>query len=320
MAAEHESSEDTYQFFSLRPKGGEPRLVEFNPANMIVSRPQQRQGKQFVMEIKYRLDGVFVPLCLQFPRMFSPFPLGKPYDDSSRNRHLTLGFHGEEDRPELVAFRGLLDSINRALIETLVENKEDWFLSGRSSRKRHMTADTIRAGYHEFVKDGYSEKSSRNYPDNITLKIQVRKDMMEATFFDENNCYIESTDTLEVTQSDIIAVATLSEMWFINEQFYPKFKLRQAKVFQNQVIDRTFGIVNSEPASTSTFDDAGDKLETSSWTGDHEHDAQPTAMDTETTPDGEWDPYEEQPRTTQASDPGPPLKRHRSGMDAPPPL
>ena len=162
-----ESPQNEHKFLSFREKGGETRLLPIVRENIIVSRPQKRQGKQGLLEIKYRLNGVFVPLTLQFPRMHSPFPLGSPYDpERTSDRHIVLGFHGEDDTDTdnpLRRFRETMDMISSAIIDILATNSADWF---GGHKKLARSSEVIRASFHDIIKDGYSERMNRQYPDN----------------------------------------------------------------------------------------------------------------------------------------------------------
>lgn len=181
--------------------------------------------------------------------MYSPFELGKPYDPERTNtRHIVLGFHGEDTRPELEMFRKTLDGIRERIIELLADNSAEWF---GGHRKKAMAVEVVRANFTDLIKDGFSEKVNRQYPDNVTIKIQVRRGQIEASFFDDQARIIENTDELDTLGADVVAVANLSEIWFINNNFYPKFKLQQAMVYQGHVVDRTFGIVATESTPTS---------------------------------------------------------------------
>lgn len=229
------------KFLNFRPRGKPPVLLTLNPRNIVVDPPQQRQGNQFLLSLAYILDGVRVPLNIQFPRMHSPFELGQPYDpERSNHKHVVLGFHGEEDRLELKEFRCLVDAIQSRIIEILAENSAEWF---GGHRKKSMSIEVVRSNFKDLITDGFNENKKRQYPDNINIKIVVRRNKIQASFYDENLLIIKDTDALDLLGADLVAATNFSEIWFVNNNFFPKFKLHQAIVYQGQVLDTTFGIV-----------------------------------------------------------------------------
>lgn len=224
-------------------------MLVLDPKSVVIGPPEQQQSGSAKMKLCYRLNGVNIPFMIQFPRMYCPFPLGIPMDDQKKNqRTVTVNFRDEENRRELQKFREMWDAVRVHLVEVITHNYVLWFGGRKKISKNYDQVDEMLFG---LIRDGYSKKQDKVFPDSMLLKIGVRgtrtnSPSMTAAFFDENNQLLQSEEELHLAGADIVTTAQLSEIWCVSKSLYPRFELGQCKIYPAQRANTTFGIVEQD--------------------------------------------------------------------------
>lgn len=246
----------TREFLFHKALDGTVSLLKFDPKNLRLSAPEQKQGHQKLIAIKYCHDGVNIPLRLQFPKMYTPFSLDYPnFGDTGQKKYKTfsVSLRGVEHSDILQRFRDTIKSIDKMIIDTLTKNSREWFPS-RGGREK--SRDVIEDGYcgetaYSIIKRGINPLSDKQYPDRLEIKVPVRRGVMTTKFFDDQKVPILDEDAIEMQGGEAITIGMLNGLWVVNGCYYPKFEACQVQVFPADNVCKEFDIVG---------DDAGDDI------------------------------------------------------------
>lgn len=231
--------EPEYKFVYF--KGDAPMLLPFNAENIQLHKPTTRHAGTRMCEISYLHEGVRIPFRLQTPRMHSPFPLESPCfgGETKKYKQFSLNFWGEEIRPDLVAFRNVLKSIDRQLLTILTANSKEWFSTPRN--KKPKSRELLEEMYNYLIRDGYSVASNRQYPDTVNFKCAARGGLLATVFFDEEGGAIVDESELTFARSEAVAIVELGTLW-ISKSISPKFEAKQVQLFRDEAgFDKDYG-------------------------------------------------------------------------------
>ena len=232
----------TTKFLYYKPQGSSPQLLEFDIENVFLDTPVVKQGNRKLSLPYYLHNGVHIPLKFQTPQMSTPFELDYPSfgDEKKYYKQFSFSFRGEEDNPDLIAFREIISAIDQRFIDLLTMNSATW-LGARG--KKTKSREVIDENYTYLIKDGWSEKKQVKYPDNITVKCNVRQKLLQAAFFDDEGKTIIDEENIRMAQNEAISIIHLASLWIVQTGYHPKFEANQVQLFENASVDRDFGIV-----------------------------------------------------------------------------
>jgi len=234
----------TTNFLYYKPDNGKALLLPFDADNVRMTPPQAKQGHQKLCSVHYVYNGVAIPLKLQFPRMSTPFELKRPVFGADTKNYLqfSVSFWGEEEREELRAFRKVVNSLDERIIDILTDNSAVWL--GTRNRKP-KSREIIEDGYGWLIKSGADPLKERQYPDNIPVKVSLRRNTMQAAFFDGDGNTIIDDSMISMAHGEATVIAVLSSVWIV-QKYYPKFEAKQVQVFEAPQVDTTYGIVSTK--------------------------------------------------------------------------
>lgn len=260
MASEQTSS----KFLYFKPRNGTPLILDFDPKSVRLAPPEQKQGSQKLIAIKYLYNGVEIPFKLQFPKMRCPFELDYPnFNETDAKKHKTfsLSFHSEEYRDDLKAFRRVITDLDRIIIDTLADNSKEWFPSrGNRAKSREMIEENYGGSSGSLIKDGRNPVTDKVYPDRIDVKVPVRNGVMMTKFFDEQQNSILDETEIHMQHGEARMIGLLSQLWVVQGKYYPKFHAQQVQIFPPDEIEAEFSIVDEKDYGDESGEFEDDKL------------------------------------------------------------
>jgi hypothetical protein len=233
----------TTKFLYYKPHGAPPQLLNFDIECVFLESPVVKQGNRKLAVPYYNHNGVHIPLKFQTPQMATPFELDFPNfgDEKKYYKQFSISFRGEEENPDLLAFRDVVSSIDQRFIDLLTEHSATWL---GSRGKKPKSREVIDENYTYLIKDGWSEKKQVKYPDNIVVKCNIRQQLLQAAFFDDEGNTIIDEESIRLAQNEAICIIHMSSLWIVQTGYHPKFEANQVQIFENSTLDRSFGIVN----------------------------------------------------------------------------
>lgn len=212
-----------------------------------------RQGNNRVCRVSYMHEGIQIPFKLQFPLMSSPFQISKPeFQGVVKNFYqFSVSFYGENERPDLVAFREFIESINQRLIQILHENSAEWFHVGDPKAiKKPKAYETIQDNYQSLIRNGWSQTKNKQYADSVQLKCPLRNSTLQTVFFSSEKRPRTLVDFSEIDtqQAEVLVIAEIRELWIV-AKYHPKFVATQVQIFPQDSRDEEYGFVGGDDES-----------------------------------------------------------------------
>jgi len=194
-------------------------------------------------------------VCLNFPKMRTPFASCKPFNNSQVLKPLQLTFQREEARSDLQELRVLLTRVQDQL-NVQIRKFDSSDAVHLSPLKRNV-----------FIKQGKARSDGGGrYPSFVTLKV----DPATSTFATPDGTFVNVSD-IDLRHYELEPTVHVRDVWRVGDTYYPRLfvdrcvvhQLSQAKNTDKKVPKTTFDADESESEdlaelSESDSDDLSD--------------------------------------------------------------
>ena len=226
-------------------------------------------------------------IIIQTPKMGVPFGVSRWRDDNADDNkgdsfRLGLSFYGEESNNEIKHFKEQLQEFDEIIKTHIKENSKEWI------GKPNLSAELIEEAFYvpnvKVPKD--SDGNVLEYPPRFEVKLDRQKNGDDFTgkfvsnkkFNHEVLIYDQDKNLIPMDESNYDTVIpkgsqciTIVELVYISitAKISCKWKLVQAKVFQNQKAITNYAIDDSDEEDTNENDDNGLKEDLESENSDN---------------------------------------------------
>lgn len=182
------------------------------------------------------------PLIVQTPEMAAPFgstkwnPTG---GEGGKDKYtLEMSFKGVESRPYLKTFMDLVENLDEKIIESGLENSQNWF------KKKYNNKDVVGALYTPMLKRSKDKETGEvddKYPPTFRINLPFKDDKFD--------CDIYNTSKEQITLSNIdkgskvTAILQCMGIWVAGGKFGCSWKVIQLRVVGREEI-RGFSFID----------------------------------------------------------------------------
>lgn len=170
------------------------------------------------------------PFFLQTPTMPAPFGLSSwdGGDGKSAVKYsLDLSFKGMDASPSVKAFYGVLEKLDRTLLDHGFANQANWFKG-----KRYGSREIVEALYTpliKFARDKTTGEKTDAYPPTFKASVPFRDGDFACDVFDATRKPVRLSD-IDTKGSAVTAIIQCTGVWFAGGKFGVSWKIAQMKV------------------------------------------------------------------------------------------
>jgi len=194
-------------------------------------------------------------LVFQTPEMTVPFGLGKWSTSDGKGPekyHFDLSFKGKESRKVLGQFFEDMQSLDKLLVKSALDNCQSWF------KKKYPSEDVVEALYTpivKFAKDKATGEVTDKYPPTIKINLPYRDGRFDCEVYDKNEQLIDLKNVEnELKGAKVSAIIRLLSVWFAGGKFGVSWKVVQMQVTPQTSI-KGFAMRKLEETTADDIDD-----------------------------------------------------------------
>lgn len=177
-----------------------------------------------------------VALKIVFPRMRSPFPLKPGYDETKPDRVVVVNFANIENSEVLQAFLEMNKAINLHILTQIHNNYEDWFQAASDAALEFKDIEKMMP---PLVRDGWSKKENKKFPDMIDLKVRAITSKktgvptLQCGFWGQTGKRIELQRDIKLQRNDLVLVGLLDRIYAQPGKLYLKYAAQEVKIYES---------------------------------------------------------------------------------------
>lgn len=158
------------------------------------------------------------PLTIQVPRTRCPFGVSTQDFDGQQKCSVDISF-GHETTTKIHEFKKWVESMDNLIKEKAHENSKQWF-------KKEMKPAVLE----EFYKHQVNKPKNDAYPDSMKFKIVNTKEGTPAVDVYNNQKQLIPLDSI-TKGTDVMIIAQMSSIWFVNKMFGVTWRVKQIKAW-----------------------------------------------------------------------------------------